>query len=391
MQRVLVLMMACGALALAGAAPAPAENPASADPPAATPAVPAAAEEKKPAAEEKKPPPVQIVWRKNLADAQQEAAKSGLCILLFFHADWCQPCHWMDKKTFSNPVVAQYVQRHFIPVQVDDTEKPSAVSEQYEIRMYPTVLFLSPAGDPLHIVPVAAPPEEFGPLLEQVAALPKLIEAQKKAPDDWEANFALGEAWVKLSQLKRAGPVLARAAELDPKNTHGRLALARMYLALVPLEDGDADAAVKNLEDFQREFKGAPEVPTAIFYQGAILYMDDRLEEARKYFERLRTEFPKHVKAYDADKAIEIIDARLRAIEMDKERAKARARENEGTSPPALAPYSDLPPAAPLAPPPLAPPPLAPPRRPSPARRPRPSPRPSRWAEPTCRRPHPFR
>lgn len=262
-----------------------------------------------------KTPPIQIVWRKDLDAAEKEAAQTGRIVLLFFYGDWCQPCRAMERGTFDHPAVAQFILRNFIPVKVDDSKETSAVSVKYQIRLYPTLLFLSSTGEPLHIVLGPRPPAELYALLQQVEALPRLFETQKKAPDDLEANFNLGNALAILNQMKRGEPYLRRAVELAPKNENARLSQARLLLAVVPIEDGDSALALKNIEYWLREFRNAPEAPVAIFYQGTILFQDRKYKEARAYFEQVRTEYPKHPKAYDADKAIEAIDRRLKLME----------------------------------------------------------------------------
>lgn len=259
-----------------------------------------------------KVPPIAIAWRKDLDSALQESARTARPVVIFFYADWSQPCRWMDRGTFASPAVAQYVLRNFIPVKVDDSADTSPVTAKYQVRVYPTLLFLAPTGEPLHIVLGPRTAAEAYPILEKVAALPRLITAQQKAPDDLEANFQLGNAFAVLNQLKRAEPYLRRAAELAPKNEGGRLSQSRLLLAIVPLEDGDSALAMRNIDAWLREFPQAPEVPTAMYYQGTILFQDGRLQDARRYFDRLRIEFPKHPKAYEADKAIEAIDARLK-------------------------------------------------------------------------------
>ena len=105
---------------------------------------------------------------------------------------------------------------------------------------------------------------------------------------------------------------------------------ARLLLCFVPLEDGEAAKAIQNLDAFVEEFKDSPEVPAAVFFKGAILMQDRRLEEARKVFDDLRNRFPKHEKAYEADKAIDIIDAQLKA-----EAAAAAAATTAQPAPPA--------------------------------------------------------
>ena len=317
MRRSLIAVLAAGLMAgAAGAATAPKPAPKAAAPPAPAPgAGDIDVEVIKPRPfSTKKEPAIRIAWRTDLEAARQEAAKYGHVILIFFCADWSQPATWMNDGTFVSLPVAGYVVQHFIPVRIDDSAGTSPVTKQYDIRVYPTVLFLDAAGKPLHMVLGPRPPQAFYGILKQVAELPKLIEAQRAAPDDLEANFAAGNAFALLNQLKRGQPYLKRAAELAPKNQNGRLSQARLLLAVVPLEDGDAALAMANIEAYLKEFKDAPEVPVAVFYQGTILFQDGKLAESRRYFEEVRQRFPTHPKAYDADKAIEAIDVRLKAL-----------------------------------------------------------------------------
>jgi len=273
----------------------------------------------------KKKPLIPVAWRTDLAAARAEAARIGRCVLVFFHADWSQPCRWMRDGTFASPTVAQRVNRGFLPVKVDDSQGTSPITKAYEVRVYPTVLFLDPGGKPLHMVLGPRPPAKFAPLLNQVAELPKLMVARKHKPNDLEANFALGNAFAMLNQLKRGAPYLERAAELAPNNENGRLSQARLILAVVPLEDGQSAEALKNIEAYLAEFKDVPEVPVAIWYQGTILFQDGRPEEARAYFVKILRQFPTHRKAYEADKAIEAIEARLKAKRLEK---KGEERDN---------------------------------------------------------------
>ena len=317
-------MQPTAAVILALLALAPAAGAAS---PAKTGREPAAVKPAKPApAPAKKPPAIPIGWQANLDAAKDEAARTGRCVLIFFHAQWSQPCRWMNEGTFASPKVARYINQTFVPIRVDDSAGTSAATKEYEVRVYPTMLFLDPGGKPLHMVLGPRPPEAFHPLLKQVADLPGLMVAREHKPSDLEANFALGNAFAVLNQLKRGAPYLERAAQLAPKNENGRLSQARLILAVVPLEDGDSQAALRNVAAYLKEFKDAPEVPVAIWYQGTILFQDEKLEDARPYFVRLRRDFPKHRKAYEADKAIEAIDARLKAKKAEKAQPPKKAQ-----------------------------------------------------------------
>ncbi len=289
-------------------------------------------------------PVVPVGWRKRLEAARQEASERGLCTLIYFRADWCKPCRLMEQGTFLVPAVAQFMNRHFIPVRVDDSAGRGKVAKAYKIRVYPSVLFLDPGGEPLHLVLGPRTPERFYRLMEQVKTLPALMDRQHAHPDSLEANFALGNAFAKLNHLKRAAPYLEKAAQLDPENAHGRKSQARLILAVVPLEDGNSALALANLEDYLDTFGEAPEAPVAVWYQGTILYQDGKLAEAKRYFGEIVRRFPKHHKAYEADKAIEHIDARLRAeAEAGEAGTETDAGEGEETPEPPPNPINDRP------------------------------------------------
>jgi tetratricopeptide (TPR) repeat protein len=258
-------------------------------------------------------PPARLNWRTDVDAAIREAAAARRVVLIYFRADWSQPCQWMERGPFAARKMAAYIEQHFIPVRVDDTAGPGPAAKRYEVRVYPTLLLLDGAGTPLHIVlgPREAP--ALHAVLEEVCALPALVAGQKAKPDDLEANFALGNAFAKLNQLRRAAPYLEKAAELDPDNRRGRQSQAVLMLAMVPLEDGDVKTTLENLDTYLRQFRGAPEAPLALHFKGTVLYRDGRLHESRAVFEQLRQTFPKHRMAYEADKAIAAIEARLRA------------------------------------------------------------------------------
>jgi len=299
------------------------------------------AEEPRPGGQPKaETPAIQPDWRKDLDSALKEAAASDRVVLIYFYADWCQPCEWMNRGCFGNKPMVTFISRHFIPLRVDDTKETSPVSQRFGIRVYPSVLFLLPTGETLHFAIGPRTPNAFANLLNQIRLFPELRRDQKKAPNDLEANFALGNAFAMLDELHRAEPFLERAAELDPDNKHGRRSQAKLILALVPIENGNTAATLDNLTTYLLDFPDAPEVPAAMYYIGTALYGEKRYGEAREAFAELQKRFPRHPMTYKADKAIEYIDGLLRAADDDRPEAP-------GTEPePKIAPSEEEPPAA---------------------------------------------
>ncbi|OEU83195.1 MAG: hypothetical protein BA873_11470 [Desulfobulbaceae bacterium C00003063] len=69
-------------------------------------------------------------------------------IYINLHADWCAPCKYMEKTTFSNPTVIAYLNKHFISIKVD-VDKEKKISNKYGAIAIPDNWFLFKNGDPI--------------------------------------------------------------------------------------------------------------------------------------------------------------------------------------------------------------------------------------------------
>ena len=82
--------------------------------------------------------------------AVQQALASGKPVILDFSADWCIPCHKMERTTFADPRVIAAADK-FAAFKVDLTHADSPVAEaqtrRYGIRGIPTIVFLVPGGE----------------------------------------------------------------------------------------------------------------------------------------------------------------------------------------------------------------------------------------------------
>lgn len=89
------------------------------------------------------------------ADAGLALAKqTGKPILFDFTAEWCAPCHVLEKEVFADPTLAAEINERFVPIRVTDRQReegrnPPRVAEleqRYSVRAFPTVVFTDPNG-----------------------------------------------------------------------------------------------------------------------------------------------------------------------------------------------------------------------------------------------------
>ncbi len=76
------------------------------------------------------------------------AQDSGQPMLLFFTAEWCHFCHQMAGEAFVHPEVVG-LSNQFVCVLIDADREPE-VCQQFSVRGYPTIQFVSPQGSALN-------------------------------------------------------------------------------------------------------------------------------------------------------------------------------------------------------------------------------------------------
>jgi thiol:disulfide interchange protein len=78
-----------------------------------------------------------------LQQAKERADKDNKLVLVDFTATWCGPCQHMDKTTWKDAAVEDWVKKNAIAVQVDvDAQKETAMA--LKIQAMPTVIVFKP-------------------------------------------------------------------------------------------------------------------------------------------------------------------------------------------------------------------------------------------------------
>ena len=88
------------------------------------------------------------------------AKKDGKVVMIDFFTTWCGPCKRLDKVTWADAGVQKWLAEKTVPLKMD-AEKEVELAKRFEIRAYPTIVFVKTDGSKLDAIVGFKPPEEF--------------------------------------------------------------------------------------------------------------------------------------------------------------------------------------------------------------------------------------
>lgn len=97
-------------------------------------------------------------------DQMNKQTTSTKKLFIYFYADWCGYCRKMDKETFTDPTVADFINEHFLPVRVN-SDQQGKVAAHYGVSGLPDLRFLTAQGEAIARWPGFIEPKQLLPML----------------------------------------------------------------------------------------------------------------------------------------------------------------------------------------------------------------------------------
>lgn len=207
------------------------------------------------------PPGGDIAWQAWSDQVFERARRENRFVLLSLQSWWCPWCHTMNETTYADAAVRAYIDKHYIPVRVDQDSRPD-ISQQYERWGWPATVLFGPDGTEIVKLRGYYSAQFFLPILEETVKDPTPVdygdaggpegprELAMALPDDRRAELVAfldrvydrdNEGWGKSKLVD--GPTLSFALERargGDKEMEKRV--RRTLTRMTALIDGDTGA-----------------------------------------------------------------------------------------------------------------------------------------------------
>jgi uncharacterized protein YyaL (SSP411 family) len=127
-----------------------------------------------------------VAWRDFSAQAFADARRENRFVVLYLKAVWCHWCHVMEETTYRDPGVLAEMEKHYIPVRVDQDSRPD-LSLRYEDWGWPATVVFRPDGVEIAKLRGYRAPEHFLAILKEIVADPSPVNYGDR-PAETEAS-----------------------------------------------------------------------------------------------------------------------------------------------------------------------------------------------------------
>lgn len=194
------------------------------------------------------PPKGKLPWFEgSFEELLARAEETGKGVFIDFWAPWCEPCHQLDRITFSDAGVVADMEPYLCFSLNTDAPESTPLTNALGIRSLPALVFLQADGSPRDIILGFQPPWRLREMLARIGreegTLPGLRAALAADENDLHARLdlvlklrAFGEFSESGLQLDRARERIEKEIGFDAASASSRWALARKLRAVEVLD-----------------------------------------------------------------------------------------------------------------------------------------------------------
>jgi len=143
----------------------------------------------------------------SFAEARQRAHEEGKHLFVEFVVDVCIASKRMDRETFSDPTVQEWLREHCVSIQLD-ADVEAALSKQYAVHAFPALLFFRPDGELLERHVGFLPADQFilksEEILTGIDLADRLVKRVAEHPSDPRVHQLCGDALVQKRRFEEA-------------------------------------------------------------------------------------------------------------------------------------------------------------------------------------------
>jgi len=122
----------------------------------------------------------------SLNEAIKKAKAENKLVFVDFYTAWCAPCKAMEKGVFPLPEVGNVYNEEYVSIKLDAEKEGLEDAKKYQVKSYPTYLYLNANGNVVYKETGARPTEDFIKLGREAAA----SVSSKYSLEKLRANFS---------------------------------------------------------------------------------------------------------------------------------------------------------------------------------------------------------
>lgn len=198
------------------------------------------------------------------AEVLKKADKEDKVIFVDAYTTWCGPCKKMSRDVFTNAEVADFFNKTFINVKMDmEKGEGIKIAEDYNVRAYPTLLFIDKKGELVHRAVGYHNTDQFIELGKTASSSSNTLSALRKRYEFgdrseqflYDYTFALSDAMMSDEVTKISGEYLDTQKDWGTERNSTFL-----FRFLNDTESKQFDYFINNKETFVGLFGEAPVV-----------------------------------------------------------------------------------------------------------------------------------